>query len=284
MLATASASPTKMMQAQQSTLTHGSFPKWSKQITKDIQFHYGTPGYSLADSNSIPEIYPHPGKEPDQDEIIYNLKTGKPLTTRYRREPPLDDEESSLGSETSATERRRRERQIKTTPMEDQLLWDLTEEARKAFHRDITQYEKKVDKHEKEWAQQNKDDTNLTSHILGTLSSATIAQCELHPDWKAKVLKPRRSGTPCTLTHDVWTILKSLYSQGSVAGIAENLKAVHDYTLDNTRSLYQTIEDIEAITDEAFGPLDPAINWNQSYSCHTRGSCYQARTTPKIGQ
>jgi len=240
-------------------LTHGTFKKWEKDFIKTAQFSYGAPGYALANNNGITDISPHPGSEPDTNEIVYNLKTGKPQSLRYARSPPeqADEEESAGSDNSSAAARRHQDRQKAKTSLEDQLYWDLTTNASTELHRNRQIYDKKVEKHEKEWATQSQHDTNLTSLLLNSLDSATIAQCQLHPDWKSKVLKPRKSGSAPTLTHDVMTILTSMYARGSVAGTAENLKQLVDYDLDSSLTIYQNLDTMEQLGNEAFDPLDP---------------------------
>lgn len=234
-------------------LTHGNFKKWEKEFIKTCQFSFSAAGYALANNNGITDISPHPGPEPDKNEIVYNLKTGKPQSLRYTRSPPQQDEDD----DSSATALRHQDRQKAKIPLEDQLSWDLTLNASTELHRNRQIYDKKLEKHEKEWGIQSQHDTNLTSHMLNSLESATIAQCQLHQDWKSKVLKPRKSGSAPTLAHDVMTILISMYSRGSVAGTAENLKMLLDYDLNSTLTFYQHLDTIEQLADEAFDPLDP---------------------------
>ena len=234
----------------QTTLSNANFHKWRTVFVTTTQFGFGTISYALADGNSIADISPHPGKEPDKDDRFIS-KTGKPLGLIYAREPPLLDDD---GSDSGIKARQKTKYSI-----EEQLEFDLTATASTALHRAQQIHDKKQDKHEKEWAIQHKDDSALCARLLASISPATLAQAQLHPDWKLKVAKPRKSGSPCTLTHDVMNILNNMYARGSVAGVAENLQALADFKHSPAdTSIYQTVEHLEKLCDQAFDPLDPA--------------------------
>ena len=235
------------------TLSNANFYKWKTEFIKTNQFNHGAASYALADDNSIADISPHPGKEPDKDDRILS-KAGKPIGLLYARDPPQDDD----GSDSENAAERRTKAQKKKYTMEELLLFDLTPLASTALHRALQIHDKKQDKHEKEWTAQNKDDGALCARLLDSISPATLAQAQLHKDWKLKVAKPRKSGSPCTLTHDVMNILNSMYARGSVAGIAENLQALADFKHSPDSSIYQTVEHLENLCDQAFDPLDPA--------------------------